>query len=150
MHEMGHVLGFGTIWKNFEPPMITGSGGADPFFRGTQAKDYFARAGGVTSNGVPLENCAAGVPTDCGQGTRDSHWREALFQYELMTGYISSGTTSLSAVTIASFADLGYAVNIAAADAYQIPIVSGFALYDMTQLVPIREKLVTARFTISR
>ena len=56
-----------------------------------------------------------------GPGTRDSHWREAVFGNELMTGFINQGVNPVSRLTIASLADLGYQVNLEAADAYMLP-----------------------------
>ncbi|MEO5511034.1 MAG: leishmanolysin-related zinc metalloendopeptidase [Longimicrobiales bacterium] len=149
IHEMGHVLGFGTTWSAFNPSKITGSGTTDPLFTGEQAKDYFGRAGATMTNGVPLENCVAGVPASCGDGTRDLHWRESTFRTEIMTGYVSPGSNPLSAVTIASFADLGYKVNLGAADTYRIPSVSAFDA-GATDVMPIREKLIQPRFAVPR
>jgi hypothetical protein len=141
MHEMGHVLGFGTLWGFHIPSLVVGSGGADPYFSGSAATDYFALAGGTVTNGVPVENCVLGVPPTCGAGTRDAHWRESTFGAELMTGYIGAGLNPLSTVTIASLADLGYTVNLAAADDYHLPTSSGSALRDMTGLEHLNEKL---------
>jgi hypothetical protein len=92
-------------------------------------------------NGVPLENCAAGVPTSCGSGTRDVHWRESIFKTELMTGYISGPTNPLSSVTIGALADFGYNVNFAAADAYTIPVSSGFSFSEMAQTRQLNDRV---------
>jgi adhesin/invasin len=148
-HEMGHVLGIGSMWDTGF--LLTGAGGTDPFFSGVNAIDYFKRAGGTVAlgNGVPVENCLVGVPSSCGQGTRDSHWRESIFKTELMTGYISGPTNPLSAVTIAALADQGYDVNFAAADAYSLPTASGniamdaegaSSLFELSQRVELRER----------
>jgi hypothetical protein len=109
-HEMGHVLGYGTRWSG----LLVGANGSDPHFVGAQALAAFDRVGGVAYNAgakVPVENC-------CGSGTRNSHWRESVFQNELMTGFLDSGSNPLSVVTTASMGDLGYLVNYAASDAY--------------------------------
>ena len=50
-----------------------------------------------------------------------ANWRESVFRTELMTGWINSGANPMSRVTIASLRDLGYAVSLAAADAYVLP-----------------------------
>ncbi|MEO5510778.1 MAG: hypothetical protein ABIS27_09105, partial [Longimicrobiales bacterium] len=145
LHEMGHVLGIGTLWDNVEPFLLNGAGGLDPFFSGTQAKDRYTLLGATLVNGVPVENCVTGVPTSCGQGTRDAHWRESTFRTELMTGYLSGsgGTNPLSSMTIASLGDLGYTVNLAAADAYTLPTGSGFELASGPTLdIGAREKLL--------
>ena len=38
-------------------------------------------------------------------GTVDAHWRELVFDNELMTGFINFGTNPLSGVTVSSLAD---------------------------------------------
>jgi hypothetical protein len=155
-HEMGHVLGIGSLWNVDGSPFLlngaSGVKGGNPFFTGSSAKDFFARIGGTVDvdGGVPIENCASGVPDDCGQGTNDSHWRESVFRNELMTGYIGVGTNPLSNVTIAALADQGFFVTNAAADAYVLPTPSGnFALTaegsgsslaEMAQSFRIRER----------
>jgi hypothetical protein len=115
LHEMGHVLGFGTIWT-YQNLLVgpAAQGGTDPHFIGSQALVTFDRIGGTSYTGgakVPVENC-------CGAGTADSHWRESVFANELMTGFINPGTNPLSVLTIASMGDEGYTVNYAAADPY--------------------------------
>ncbi len=121
MHEMGHVLGFGTIWYGFfgvSPPLLVGpaaQGGADPHFVGTKAVAAFNRIGGTRYTGglkVPVEALF-------GPGTEDSHWRESVFGNELMTGFINLGAANpVSIVTVAAQGDEGYLVNYAAADPY--------------------------------
>ncbi len=111
VHEMGHVLGFGTIWEDQE--LLAGAGGLDPYFVGSGAVSAFNSIGGeaYSGNPVPVENTG-------GAGTRDSHWRESVFLNELMTGWINEGSNPLSVVTVASMADLGYEVDLTAADPY--------------------------------
>jgi hypothetical protein len=123
-HEMAHVLGFGTLWDiqgllaDPSLPPIEGAS-PDPHFTGARARTAFNAAGGSTYVGakVPVE--------DMGElGTQDSHWRELVFETELMTGFIAPGPSPLSLVTVESLADQGYAVNIAGADAYTLPTAS--------------------------
>jgi len=110
LHEMAHVLGLGTIWNNLG--LLAGAGGADPRFTGTQATaEYNARfpaGGGV---GVPVANTGGG-------GTRDSHWRESVYNNELMTGFLNSGVNPISRTTVAQWADLGYVVDISQAQPF--------------------------------
>ncbi len=115
-HEMGHVLGYGTIWSDLgllANPVS--QGGIDPYFTGLQAIASFDSLGGASHLGgiVPVEDQG-------GPGTADAHWRESVFDNELMTGYVNLGFNPLSAVTIASMADMGYAVDYSAADPYVI------------------------------
>jgi len=68
---------------------------------------------------VPVENC-------CGSGTRDKHWREAVFETELMTGFLNGVVPNpLSVITTASMGDLGYVVNYAASEPYTVANVAG-------------------------
>ena len=107
MHEIGHVLGIGTIWQNLG--LLAGTGSNNPTFIGPQATAAYNAAFGTHAIGVPVENTG-------GPGTRDGHWRESIFGSELMTGFIGPGLSlPLSRMTIASLADLGYQVNFAAA-----------------------------------
>ena len=123
LHEMGHVLGIGTLWE-FQglladptlPPNAPPAPGADPHFTGSQAIGAFDNAGGLTyvaGAKVPVENTG-------GAGTADAHWRESVFDNELMTGFIGTGSSPLSRITLASLADQGYQVDLAAADAYSL------------------------------
>lgn len=135
LHEMGHVLGFGSIWddpaKNFLASASTTCGtppppppacnppppGCDTHFTGSAAITSFDNSnGGNTYSGlkVPVEFCF-------GPGTADSHWREFVFDNELMTGFISGSPNPMSRTTIASIQDLGYTVNVSEADPFTIP-----------------------------
>jgi hypothetical protein len=111
-HEMGHVLGFGTLW-NFGGRNLLQGTSADPRFVGPNAIAGYHDVGGKGVS-VPVEDGG-------GPGTRLSHWDEETFDEELMTGLISfKGNSPLSVMTIGSMADLGYVVNPAAADKYQV------------------------------
>ena len=105
LHEMGHVLGFGTVWAS---PLLTGAGTSDPRFTGSSAIAGYHLLGGNQIS-VPVENTG-------GDGTADSHWRESVFANELMTGYIGGGGNPLTGMTIGSLQDLGYSVDYASAE----------------------------------
>ncbi len=122
LHEMGHVLGIGTLWPApfkalLALPSLPSSPGVDTHFTGLSAIAAFNTVGGAgyAFNKVPVENTAGGA------GTRDAHWRESLFASELMTGFIGAGSSPLSVVTIKSLEDLGYTVSTATADTYILP-----------------------------
>lgn len=122
LHEMGHVLGIGTLWNWSGRALLTGAGASDPRFVGANAVREWQALGG--SGTVPVENCldAAGAPIPgCGAGTADAHWREAVFGNELMTGYLDAASDPLSRVTVGSLQDLGYVVDYASADGYVLP-----------------------------
>ncbi|MFM9116892.1 MAG: leishmanolysin-related zinc metalloendopeptidase, partial [Planctomycetota bacterium] len=117
-HEMGHVLGIGTLWASKR--LVAGLGGSNPQFVGPQTVAAFNQVFRTNVSSVPLE--ATGGP-----GTRDSHWREAILRNELMTGWVGPGVQMpLSVITVASLADIGYSVNYAAADVYT-PALTGSA-----------------------
>lgn len=97
-HEMLHSVGFGTIWS------YLGLATASLFTGANAVAAYNALLGGGSATGVPLE-------TGGGSGTAGSHWSEAVFDNELMTGYINLGVDPLSRMTVASLQDLGYHVN---------------------------------------
>jgi hypothetical protein len=115
VHEMAHVLGFGTLWSVSGNDFLMGAGTTEPFFDGAGARSAFDAAGGElrARPKVPVENTG-------GPGTRDRHWRESVHDSELMTGWIEGDgvPNPLSAITIGSLADMGYAVNMSAADPY--------------------------------
>lgn len=113
LHEMAHVLGFGTIWT--DKGLLTGAGTNDPKFTGTQALAAYNTVFGGAATSVPVDDTEI-------EGTADSHWRESVLGNELMTGFLGPGTTNpLSVITLASMADLGYSVNLALADPYSKP-----------------------------
>jgi hypothetical protein len=122
LHEMGHVLGFGTLWgperldllrnpsePNPNPPL------ADTHFIGADAIAAFNAAGGSSYIGakVPVMNVG-------GAGTVNSHWRDGVFDPELMTGFLNAGANPLSAITVASLGDLGYTVDASGADPFTL------------------------------
>ncbi len=108
LHEMGHVFGIGTLWNNLG--LLSGGGTSDPRFSGPLATAEYNAIFGLAEASVPVANTG-------GDGTRDSHWRESVFDNELMTGYLDSGSNPLSRVTAASLVDLGYVIDVSAADA---------------------------------
>jgi hypothetical protein len=79
----------------------------------------FTGSNGGTGSTIPVENFQPN-PNQCINGTRDSHWEEDVFKSELMTGFISGTVRPLSLTSIQSLADLGYTVNTAAADPFNI------------------------------
>jgi hypothetical protein len=95
LHEMLHVVGFGTIWSYLG--LVAGAGTSAPVFLGWQANAAYP-----STSYIPVENSG-------GAGTANVHWAESVFGSELMTGYIESNN-DLSYTTIASLGDLGYSV----------------------------------------
>ena len=121
--------------SNDSVPKPTGS--VNPRFMGAAAISNCIAAGGTPNHcalgvGVALEQCG-------GDGTADGHWRESFtttctgsggspqggtpsFDSELMTGYAeSTANMPWSTMSVAQFQDLGYTVNLLAADPFQLP-----------------------------
>ena len=121
VHEMAHALGFGTTFRwhallrnpaeGFQhTPGVTTL--PDTHFAGPSAVNAFNEIGGASYTGakVPVENDTE----EYGAGGLDGHWRETVFESELMTASISTSSSvrePLSKVTIAALADLGYSVD---------------------------------------
>ncbi|WP_420461612.1 Ig-like domain-containing protein [Candidatus Palauibacter sp.] len=134
LHEMGHVLGIGTIWSRLgllrDPASETEA--PDTHFTGPLAIEAFDEAGGTGYRGakVPVENRG-------GPGRRNAHWRETVLRTELMTPSVRVGGSSpLSAITIQSLADLGYSVDTTAADPYRLPDADAARDIDPGRLIP--------------
>ncbi|HYC33371.1 MAG TPA: leishmanolysin-related zinc metalloendopeptidase [Gemmatimonadales bacterium] len=110
VHEMGHVLGIGSLW-NFGRNLVRGTA-ADPRFVGPRGVAAYQSIGGKGIS-IPVEE-------DGGPGTALSHWDEETFGPELMTGFIGLGSSPLSVMTIESLADMGYQVNPAVAERFRV------------------------------
>jgi hypothetical protein len=111
LHEMGHVLGFGTLWD--QSPFFLVDALTKTQFNGVNAKAAYTGSNGGSGLFVPVED-------NGGAGTAGSHWEESIFQSEVMTGFITGTVRPFSLTTLQSMADLGYTVNPAAADAFNI------------------------------
>jgi hypothetical protein len=116
LHEMMHVMGFGTVWTD-QALLDTTTNAADARFLGANARLACANTNGGAAQ------CAVSVPvhsTD-GEGSKYSHWKEGTFGSELMTPFLGAGSTQFSATSIQSLADLGYEVSEQAADDFIVP-----------------------------
>ncbi len=125
LHEMGHVLGIGTLWTHPSINLLesnpagqncsnTSSFVVPPVFTGDNAKREFSVLG--ESGDVPVED-------QFGPGTQCGHWDEGVFDNELMTGFKEAANVSmpLSRLTVASLEDIGYEVSYASVDRYVLP-----------------------------
>jgi hypothetical protein len=112
VHEIGHVLGFGTIWKQLG--LIQDAGTHNPTFTGQNAMREFANLlGSGAPTPVPVENTG-------GPGTMDGHWRESMLGNEVMTGFLGEEINPFSRITLAAFQDMGYQVNLDVADSFAL------------------------------
>ena len=147
LHELAHALGFGTLWVRrglLVNPSLPASRGADTHFRGPAAIAAFDEIGGVgytAGEKVPVENESGGP------GTRDTHWRTSVFVNELMTGFLTRGSNPLSRVTLASLEDLGYEVDLAAADTFK-PTLAPPAPAPGPDLIPLGKDVLEGPFYV--
>jgi len=118
-HEMGHVLGIGTIWPLKK--LLKGEGTDNPTFSGKAAMAaYKVLRGAKRAVRVPVENTG-------GPGTAGGHWRETVFRNELMSGFIAAPGNPMSSVTVGSLQDLGYTVDPDAAEPFTLPDLMSLA-----------------------
>lgn len=114
LHELGHVLDLShSGWKrrgllHHDRDQCMESRTVQ--FTGEAALAEYSRLGG--NGNVPVEDNA--IP-----GTACSHWDHETFHSELMTGYLSRDA-KLSRLTVAALADMGYRVDLEAADDYTL------------------------------
>jgi len=124
LHEMGHVLGIGTLWSSSgvgfagrQELYVAGSGQYTGQFGLSAYNDEFGQVGAF----VPVE-------LGGGAGTAGGHWNEndggglntgivsrftgQDFRHELMTGWLDSALF-ISSLTTQSMKDLGYVVYTA-------------------------------------
>ena len=116
-HEMGHALGFGTVWTENDLLQPIPPRGGILQYRGINARQTFAQEAGFN---VPQ---VAFVPTELegGLGTALSHWDDDNFFFnsinqnnriELLTGFFIDNTERfVSETTFASLVDIGYVVS---------------------------------------
>lgn len=116
IHEIAHGMGFGALWQRLD--LIEGGGTDDPRYPGPNAVSAYRELGG--EGDVPLQ--ATG-----GRGSAGSHWRESEMNSEVMTALKERAGVAepLSSVTAGAMADLGYEVDLAAADPYSLPSPRG-------------------------
>lgn len=136
LHEMLHVVGFGTVWTD-QAVLDTLANPADARFTGLLARQACRDFNGGSTV------CATSVPvhsTD-GAGSRFSHWRESTFGNELMTPFLGSGATPLSATTIGSLEDLGYDVSYETANPYTLPTTIALRAEDALPAIELGEPM---------
>ncbi|WP_088891508.1 PPC domain-containing protein [Leptolyngbya ohadii] len=109
IHELGHVLGIGTLWEKNGRSLI------DRATNTYKADSYAGRAFGEISGilspkAVPVEPGSFG------------HWDEGKFGDELLTPFAEGAGVKmpLSQITLASLRDIGWNVNYGAADTFSV------------------------------
>ena len=123
LHEVGHVLGFGTLWDDFGfiHDLSYSDPNADTHFNGPKAIAAFDEAGGLDYEGkkVPIQK-------------RDgAHWRINGVSGDIMLPGRIGGEGALTTITVQSLADMGYVVDVTEADQHSLndaPISVGSAV----------------------
>ncbi len=140
VHEMGHVLGVGTLWNvaqfGFDRTLLQDPSG-NPYFSGKRANVHWNAEGGEGE--LPIENIG-------GPGTALGHWRESVLSNELMTGFLNLGENPLSRITAASMRDLGYGTAVVG-DQYDLP--KGAAGVDISEASAQGEGLNIAEMEVT-
>ncbi|WP_428275763.1 leucine-rich repeat protein [Candidatus Palauibacter sp.] len=141
LHEIGHVLGIGTVWVDhglLRNPSRHNSG-ADAHFTGPLAIAAFDERGGASYDDgekVPVENTSA-------PAAADSHWRESVLGHELLTPFQAAGERDLlSLITVQSLADLGYSVKVGLAELYRVPGSTGGARATPARMIPYGDDIL--------
>jgi hypothetical protein len=152
-HEMLHVVGIGTLWDEYH--LREGATTTATRYTGALGVGGCVAVGGATvcPGSIPLEQTG-------GSGTRDSHWSEAVFFNELMTGFVNVRSqvptgllNPLSLMSLQSLADMRYVVNQKAADPYAVPNpASGSILGQLNVGTPPAqwERVSRPRFKVNR
>lgn len=122
VHEMGHVLGIGTLWQRGGLLILDSFETAvDPDYLGRFGNLYWKTEGGEGL--LPVEGAffdANGEPF-FRQGTSFGHWDEEVLDNELMTGFLNGGVANpLSRITAGSVRDLGYG-TATVGEQYELP-----------------------------
>lgn len=124
VHELGHVLGFGTLWELNNVYNDTTSSTSVGQYVGTKGVQVYNEEFGLNETFIPIEN-------NGGEGTADGHFDEEFFgvalngsttvatgtrfgpnQGELLTGFFNSNvSTFISDTTAATFHDIGFNVD---------------------------------------
>ncbi|WP_170385454.1 leishmanolysin-related zinc metalloendopeptidase [Ruegeria atlantica] len=121
LHEMFHALGFGTLWDNYYPDIIsqtsTQVAGQDTRRPTDDVYETTAVYNGAAGNAEYIsESWTDGdqiiVETEGGSGTALAHWDDDVHGDELLTGYLDTVEGAyLSDWSIAALADIGYYVD---------------------------------------
>lgn len=113
-HELGHVLGIGTIWYRPDglPALVTRSG-TTSIFVGAQALAQFD----LLENRSVYTGPAVPLAADRG------HWEPRVVLLELMEPF-ARATTRFSRLTVGAMDDMGYVVNARSWDRYALPLAA--------------------------
>ncbi len=122
IHEFAHALGFGTLWEPIDFGASRGGKWGRTWIDATTATYTANSYTGYAYGALLGTSGAVAVPLFSDL----SHWDENRFDTELLTPYAeTSGTLMpLSVLSLSALRDLGWRVNLAAAQAYSLPAIA--------------------------
>ena len=112
LHEIAHVLGFGTMWQELK---LTEVQLGAPVYTGQAALAMYKFAVNNSATSIPVE-------PNAGDATAGAHWASswagANGSYDIMVAKLEQNISArfISTVTVGAIADLGYEVNFSQAD----------------------------------
>lgn len=129
IHEFAHILGFGTLWESVQFMNAQGTIfeiGKNLIDRPTSTYKANTYAG-WTYGDLLGPSLPTAVPIE---PQIFAHWDETRFDAELLTPYLETPgiTVPVSKLTLASLRDLGWNINMGAAQAYALPLSSVLAV----------------------
>ncbi len=122
IHEFAHALGLGTLWTPIDFGGTRGKVGRSWIDAATATYTANSYAGYAYGNLLGVDGAVA-VPIDRADL---SHWDETRFDTELLTPYTEGSGVPMpvSVLTLAALRDLGWRINLAAAQPYGLPVVA--------------------------
>lgn len=115
-HEIGHVLGLGTMWEYYQR-LIPPASDSPPYY-------YMGENGNAALNTLlNTQDEKIIIEDKGGRGTARAHWKENVYGSEVMTGHLQGDGAfmPLSLLSIRALEDLGYVVDVTKADPYEVP-----------------------------
>ena len=119
VHEVGHVLGLGTVWEDPVPgrKLVVPTDDGYAYVGRHAVEAYAALRKGATAK--PPSSIALDLAEQ--EGTRSFHWSETDLTHEIMSTSldaptVATGSNAISAVSVGALQDLGYLVDPRAAE----------------------------------
>lgn len=117
VHEMGHLLGIGPLWRSRGLTVNLGTyANSEWVYVGTHACNEWRN----------VTNCTGCPPVENHGSLEPGHWDESGMEHELMTGLAEpdGAPNPLSRISLGSLEDLGYTVDYSMADEYSFENLS--------------------------